>query len=61
MNIKTVSEKPSWKPRPDSGLLLLLKPEKNRYFNRSCQSNTQLVIPFFLGLTNIYGYIMSSK
>ena len=44
MNIKTVPEKASWEPRPACALLLLLKTE-NRNFNRSCQSNTRLVIP----------------
>ena len=45
MNIKTVPEKASWDPRPDCALLLLLKPENNRNFDRSSQSNTQLMIP----------------
>ena len=45
MNINIVSEKASWEPRPDYALLLLLKPESNGYFNRSYQSDMQLVIP----------------
>ena len=45
MNIKIVSERGSWEPRHDYALLLLLKPDSNGYFNRSCQSNMQLVIP----------------
>ena len=45
MNIKIVPEKASGEPRLDCALLLLFQPENNGYFNWSCQSNTQLVIP----------------